>query len=144
MLLPDLFENNLLNSFMDDDWTNKFFDAPAQRPVSMKTDVRETEHGYELGIELPGYKKEDVKAELHDGYLTVTASHTENKDEKDKEGHYIRRERYHGACRRSFYVGKDVGQEDIKAKFEDGILKLDIPKPDQKKVEEKRMIAIEG
>ena len=144
MLLPETFGNRLLNGFFNDDWTSRFFDSPAPRPAGMKTDVKETDEGYELGIELPGYKKEEVKAELHDGYLTVSAAHQESNDEKDDKGNYIRRERYVGSCSRSFFVGKDVEQADIKAKFEDGVLTLNVPKPDQKKVEEKRLIAIEG
>jgi len=113
----------------------------------MKTDIKEHEHGYELEVSLPGYKKEDIHAELKDGYLTIQAATTKNNDQKDeKTGNYIRRERYSGSCSRSFYVGKDITQEDIKAKYENGILVLAIPKKDQKKVEaeEKKYIAIEG
>ena len=94
----------------------------------MKADVQEGEKGYLLDIELPGYNKEDVKAELKDGYLTVSASHEENKEEKDAKGRYIRRERYTGSCKRTFYVGEEVHQEDIKAGFQNGILRLAIPK----------------
>ena len=97
-----------------------------------------------MDIELPGYKKEDVRAELNNGYLTISASKNENRDEKDEKGNYIRRERYSGSCSRSFYVGENVKQEDIHAKFEDGVLKLVVPKEDKKKVEEKKYIAIEG
>lgn len=111
----------------------------------MKTDVRESDTGYELDISLPGYKKEDVKAELKDGYLTINASTSLDKDEKDeKTGKYIRRERYSGSCSRSFYVGKNMTEEDIKAKFEDGVLKLSVPKKDAKPaIEEKKYIAID-
>ena len=110
----------------------------------MKTDVRETENSYELDIDLPGFKKEDVSAKLENGYLTITAAKGLDKDEKNDKGVYIRRERYSGQCARTFYVGEAVTQEDIKAKFEDGILKVTIPKVEPKKVEDKKYIAIEG
>ena len=111
----------------------------------MKTDVKDTDQGYEITMNLPGVKKEDVKAELKDGYLTISASTNSNKDEKDGNGRYIRRERYSGSCSRSFYVGEDVTQDEIKAKFENGALTLLVPKKDQKPaVEDKKYIAIEG
>jgi len=111
----------------------------------MSTDVKENENGYEVIMNLPGFAKEDVKGEIKDGYLTVTATTNTSNDEKDADGRYIRRERYSGSCSRSFYVGEDVTQDDIKAKFEDGTLKLTIPKkePEQKE-EQKRYIEIEG
>ena len=110
----------------------------------MKTDVREKDNGYLVDIELPGYAKEDIKAELKDGYLTITASRNDNKEEKDEKGRYIRRERYTGTCKRSFYVGENVKQEDIKAGFQDGILRLAVPKDIPKPVEEKpKFISIE-
>ena len=143
MLLPDVFGDKFFSDFLDDPWSKRFF-TPAVQTQQMRTDVKETENGYELQIELPGYKKEDVNADLKDGYLTISAARSENKDEKDTEGNYIRRERYGGSCSRSFYVGKTVEPEDIHAKFEDGILKLDVPKKEAKKVEEKKTIAIEG
>ncbi len=102
----------------------------------MSTDVKETENGYEVIMNLPGFAKEDVKGEIKDGYLTVTATTNTSKDEKDADGKYIRRERYSGSCSRSFYVGEDVTQDDIKAKFEDGTLKLSIPKKETKQKEE--------
>ena len=99
----------------------------------------------ELEIDLSGFKKEEVRAELKDGYLTVSAAKGLDQDEQEKEtGRYIRRERYSGQCARTFYVGEAVTQEDIKAKFEDGILKVTIPKVEPKKVEDKKYIAIEG
>ena len=110
----------------------------------MKTDVKEMSQSYEIDIDLPGFKKEDINAKLDNGYLTIQASKSQSKDEKDEEGKYIRRERYSGAMSRSFYVGNGVKQEDIHAKFEDGILKLTIPKLDKKAVEKSRYIAIEG
>lgn len=111
----------------------------------MRTDIKENEGGYELAIDLPGYKKEDVKAELKDGYLIVTAQTKQDNDEKDDNGKYIRRERYYGTCSRTFYVGEEVTQEDITAKFEDGILKLSVPKKEAvPKAEETKYIRIEG
>lgn len=110
----------------------------------MKTDIKENDKGYELDVDLPGYKKEDVKAELKDGYLTISASNDNTKEEKDEDGKYIRKERYTGAVSRSFYVGKYVTEEDIHAKFENGILKLSVPKVDAPKVEENKYISIEG
>ena len=111
----------------------------------MTTDVKEDEQGYEITMNIPGVKKEDVKAELKDGYLTIQATSNSKKDEKDSEGRYIRRERYCGSCSRSFYVGEEMTEEDIKAKFENGTLKLTLPKKEAKKaVPEKKYIAIEG
>lgn len=111
----------------------------------MRTDIKDTEGGYEITMNLPGVRKEDVKAELKDGYLTVTASSNTNRDEKDSQGRYIRRERYSGSCTRSFYVGDQVTETDIKAKFENGTLTLMIPRKEEKPaVEEKKYISIEG
>ena len=111
----------------------------------MRTDIKETQNGYELDIDLPGYKKADVQAELKEGYLTISASTRKDESEKDKDGKYLRRERYYGSCSRSFYVGDAVTQEDIKARFEDGILKVTVPKKEVKpQVEESKYIAIEG
>lgn len=146
MLMPSIFGERLFDDFMDD------FGFPAtsysgKTPIqttAMKTDVKETEDSYELDIELPGYKKEDVKAHLKDGYLTINASSSVNNDEKDKEGKYIRRERYVGSVSRSFYVGEDITEQDVTAKFENGVLKLTVPKTTPKKVEDKKYISIEG
>ena len=110
----------------------------------MKTDIREHDGGYELDVDLPGFKKDEINVELENGYLTISATKGLDKDEQDKKGKYIRRERYAGAMQRSFYVGDEVTQEDIKAKFEDGILRLSIPKKDAQAVETKKTIAIEG
>lgn len=111
----------------------------------MKTDVKDTGNGYEMTMSLPGVKKEDVKAELKDGYLMISAVSNTERNEKDSEGKYIRRERYSGSCNRSFFVGEGVTQEDIKAKFQDGILTLLIPKKETvPAVENKKYIAIEG
>ena len=142
MLMPSIFGND----FMDD-----FFVFPQERKTTptakanlMQTDVKETETGYEVVIDLPGYRKENVNAELKDGYLIISAATSTSDEEKSEDGKYIRRERYSGSCQRSFYVGEDITHEDIKAKFENGTLKLDIPKKEaQPKVEQKKTIAIE-
>ena len=140
-----------MRSFFNDDLFDSFFGdfvrpaAKSNYPYQlMGTDVKENEDNYELEIELPGCKKENVKAELKDGYLTVSAQ--SGKDEENTvEGKYIRRERYVGSCSRSYYVGENVKQEDIKARFEDGLLKIVIPKPQlQAPKEENNFIAIEG
>ena len=110
----------------------------------MKTDIREHDTGYELDIDLPGFKKDEISVELENGYLSISAAKGLDKDEQDKQGKYIRRERYAGAMQRSFYVGDHITQEDIKARFEDGILRLSIPKKDAKAVETKKTITIEG
>lgn len=139
MMMPSIFGENLFDDFMD------FPFGGMKTNMMMKTDIRDAENSYELDIDMPGFKKEDIKAQLKDGYLTISASTNGNSDEKDKNGRYIRRERYAGSCSRSFYVGEGVKEEDIKAKFEDGILKLSVPKVDAKpQVEEKKYIAIEG
>lgn len=149
MMLPTIFGENLFDDFMDDAFERNFFGGrnPLYGKHSknlMKTDVKETETGYEVDIDLPGFKKDEISAHLEDGYLTVSAAKGVDKDEKDNEGRYIRRERYSGSMTRSFYVGNAVTEEDIKAKYEDGILSLSIPKKDPKAVEAKKYIAIEG
>ncbi len=147
MLMPSIFGESLFDDFFED------FANPARNLVRyntpttsiMRTDVKESASGYELDIDLPGYKKEDVKAELKDGYLTIHAETKSNQDEKDKDGKYIRRERYYGSCSRSFYVGEDITQDEIKAKFEDGILKVAVPKKEAKPaIEDSKYITIEG
>ena len=150
MLLPSIFVENLF----DDDWMfpfdSDFFGK--KNPLYgkhaknlMKTDVRETESSYEVDIDLPGFKKDEIKAQLENGYLTVSAAKGLDKDEKDQKGKYIRQERYAGAMSRSFYIGEEVSQDEIRAKYENGILRLTIPKKDAKPaVEEKKHIAIEG
>ena len=155
MMVPRLFNDNLFDSWFDDDFFWPEFRREAQKPEKnlyghraaaiMKTDVKETEKGYEVDIDLPGFKKEDVTCELKDGYLTISAQKNAENDEKNDEGKYIRRERYTGSQSRSFYVGEQLTEEDIHASFEDGILKLSIPKEEQKAVEEKRhFVQIEG
>ena len=148
MMLPDILGENLF-----DDWMNTFdIFSRGQNPLFgkrakniMKTDVRETEKSYELDIDLPGFKKDEISAVLEDGYLTVSASKGLDKDEKDKKGNYIRKERYAGAMSRSFFVGNGVTEDEVKAKYEDGILRLSIPKKSETpSVESKKQIAIEG
>lgn len=147
MLMPSIFGESLLDDFMRDPFSAFVPERKApygkQAPQIMKTDVRETEGSFELDIDLPGFKKDEVQAELENGYLTISTNKSVEKDD-EKEGQYIRRERYTGTMKRSFYVGDSVKREDIKAKFEDGILKLSIPKPENKpKIEENKFIAIE-
>ena len=146
MLMPSIFGENLFN----DDWMNFGFPEVDKALYGkhagnvMKTDVKETETGYEVDIDLPGFKKDEINAKLDNGYLTISAAMGLDKDEKDKKGKYIRKERYAGSMSRSFYVGEGVTEEDIKAKYEDGILRLVVPKKDAKAVENKKYIAIEG
>jgi len=145
MLMPSLFGENLLDDFFDVPVFSRRGGFGNATNNIMHTDVRETDDSYEISMNLPGVKKEDVQAELKDGYLTVQATTNTSNDAKDEDGRYIRRERYTGSCSRSFYVGEQVTQEDIKAKFEDGVLKIAVPKKEiEPKVEEKKYIAIEG
>ena len=150
MLVPSIFGENLF----DDDWMDFPFERGfwgGRNPLygkhaknMMKTDIREHDDKYEIDIDLPGFKKDEISVELEDGYLTITAQKSLNKDEEKKQGRYIRRERYAGSMQRSFYVGDALTQEDIKAKYEHGILKLSVPKKEAKAVETKKTIAIEG
>ena len=141
MLMPSIFGENLFDDFFD----YPFVKNEAESNGLMKTDVKDTEHGYEITMNLPGVKKEDVKAALKDGYLTISATSDSKKEEKNDKGQYIRRERYAGNMSRSFYVGKDITEKDIHGKYENGILMLDIPKKaPEKKVEEKKFVTIEG
>ena len=143
MLMPSIFRENLLDDFFGYPFHGHSYNYNLDE--MMKTDVKETDQGYEMTMNLPGIKKEDVKAELKNGYLTISASSNSHADEKDKEGRYIRRERYSGSCSRSFYVGEEIQQEDIRAKFENGTLKLLIPKQEGTPAEaEKKYISIDG
>ena len=142
MLMPSIFGENLLDDFFDFPFGGSYRTTGSDL---MRTDIKEKDGNYEITMNLPGVKKEDVKAELKDGYLTVSASSSRNTDEKNEEWKYIRRERYSGSCSRSFYVGENVTETDIKAKFENGTLTLMVPKKDeQPAVENKKYIAIEG
>ncbi len=148
MFTPSIFGENLFDDWMDD-FDKEFW--PAKNPLygkhaknMMKTDVRETDDAYEVDIDLPGFKKDEVNVQLNEGYITISAAKGLDKDEKDKKsGKYIRRERYAGSMMRSFYVGTDVKQEDIHAKYENGILQLTIPKKEAKAIAQNNYIAIE-
>lgn len=145
MLVPSIFNDNFVDSFFDDMFRFPGFTS-GNRSVSnvMKTDIQDLGENYQLDIELPGFAKEDIHAELSNGYLTITAQKTTDNEEKDEDGRYIRRERYSGSCRRSFHIGENLKEEDIRASFENGMLKLIFPKEEQRKmVEEKKYIAIE-
>jgi HSP20 family molecular chaperone IbpA len=146
MLMPSIFRENLWNDWMDFSFPEIDRQLYGKRGEHvMRTDVKEHEQEFEVDIELPGFKKEDVKAELKDGYLTVSAAKNVNQDQKDEKGKYVRRERYAGNMSRSFYVGEEVTQEEIQAKFTDGVLTLKIPKKVEKKpIEEKHYVTIEG
>ncbi len=146
MLVPEIFRNSFADDLFDDMFSMPSFSwekVPAS--CSMTADVREYDDNYLLELEIPGCQKEDIHAELKNGYLCITANHTEDNDVKDKNGKYIRRERYTGTCQRSFFVGKEITEEDIHASFENGMLKLTIPKKEAKEaIPEKHYIAIEG
>ena len=145
-MLPSIFGENLFDDFFDDGFLNAFggrnplFGKHAKN--MMKTDVRETDSTYEIDVDLPGFKKDEIKVDLENGYLTISAAKGLDKDEKDKQGRYIRQERYSGQCSRSFYVG-DIRPEDVTASFEDGILRLTFPKAGQPKLPEQKRIAIQ-
>ena len=147
-MLPSIFRDNLFDDMFDFDF-DKEFDR-MMRPLygkhaqnMMKTDVRETDNSYELDIDLPGFKKDEISVQLDNGYLSISASKGLDKDEENKNGKYIRRERYAGAMNRTFYVGDNLTQQDIKAKFENGILKISVPKKDVQQVAQNNHIAIE-
>ena len=148
-MLPSIFRDNLFDDMFDFDDFDKEFNR-MMRPLygkhaqnMMKTDVRETDNSYELDIDLPGFKKDEIKIELDNGYLSISAAKGLDKDEEKKDGKYIRRERYAGAMNRTFYVGDNLTQQDIQAKFEDGILKISVPKKDVQQIEQNKYIAIE-
>ena len=149
MLRPSIFGEDLFDEMMSFPFGDEFFGK--KNPLygknaknMMKTDVKELDDGYEVDIDLPGFKKEEVSVELKDGYLTVSAAKGLDKDEKDeKSGRYIRRERYAGSMSRSFYVGENVTQDEVKAKYENGILRLSVPKKEAKAVTQNYYIVIE-
>ena len=146
MMMPSIFGGNLFN----DDWMDFSFPDIDKELYGkhaknlMKTDVKEKDGNYEVAIDLPGFKKDEITAELKDGYLTISAAKGLDKDEKDKEGKYIRRERYAGSTSRSFYVGNGVKNEDVHAKFENGVLRLSIPKKAAEEIEADKYVSIEG
>ena len=151
MLYPTIFNDSLFDDLMDitfpvmrgiEDVDKKLYGKRVSH--MMRTDVHEHDDGYELDMDLPGFKKDEITLSLEEGNLTITAAKGLDKDEKDKKGKLIRQERYAGTMQRSFYIGKNVPEEEIKAKFEDGVLKLFIPKAEEKKLPEKKTIMIEG
>ena len=154
MMMPSIFGENLFDDFMNDFAFPDFTDnANIEKALYskhakniMKTDVKDTENGYEVDIDLPGFKKDEIKVSLEDGYLTIEAAKGLDEDEQEKKsGKYIRKERYAGSCQRSFYVGDNLTQEDIKGEFKHGILTLNVPKKEAKPaVETNKYIAIEG
>ena len=149
MMMPSIFGENLFDDWMDFPFENEFFGK--KNPLygkhaknMMKTDVRETDNSYEVDIDLPGFKKDEISVELKDGYLTINAAKGLDKDQKDKDGSYIRRERYAGSMTRSFFVGNGITKEEIHAKYENGIMMLSVPKKAAKAVENNHYISIEG
>jgi len=149
--LPAVFGENLIDMF--DDFDRSFFRAfnrPEQALYGknaarmMRTDVRETEDGYQMDVDLPGFNKDEINLELRGGYLVISAEKTLEKDREDKQGRVLRQERYAGTMQRSFYVGNSLTEEDITAKYENGVLRLSIPKKEARKVPEKRVIHIEA
>lgn len=158
MMTPTIFGENLFDDFFDDLFDFPVFDDKAMQKAQrklygrhaanmMKTDVKEHDDHYEIDIDLPGFKKDELSLELKDGYLLISAAKGLDQDEKEKKtGKFIRQERYVGGMSRSFYIGEEIKQEDIHAKYESGVLKLSIPKVEAKKpeVEEKKYISIEG
>lgn len=147
-MLPSIFTDNIFDDFFGNDFTRSIMDTEKNlygrhAKNLMKTDVKECKDHYEVSIDLPGFKKDEINVEIADGYLTIQASKGLDKDQQDKDGKYIRQERYAGSCSRSFYIGEDVPAEDISAKYEDGILRLSVPKADQKELPKTSTIAIE-
>ncbi|MBR6257501.1 MAG: Hsp20/alpha crystallin family protein [Lachnospiraceae bacterium] len=146
MLLPSIFGERLLDDWMDfprmdfPDIDRKLYGKHAANV--MKTDVREHDDGYEVDIDLPGFKKDEINLTLENGYLTVNAAKGLDKDKKDRKGKLIRQERYAGSMTRSFYVGDGVTEQEIDAKFDNGVLQLNIPKKEDEKAPEKKLIAI--
>ena len=147
-MLPSIFGENLFDDFFNDPF-GMMNVSEGRSPLYgkhaknlMKTDIREKEDGYELAVDLPGFKKDEISLDIKDGYLTIAAQKGLDKDEQDKKGRVLRQERYAGACSRSFYVG-DVKPEDVKAKYEDGVLSVIVPKEDVKKLASSTAIAIE-
>lgn len=149
--LPTIFGENLMDVF--DDFDRNFFRNFGNMDRAlygkhaqnmMKTDVKETDEGYEVDIDLPGFKKDEIQLELNNGYLTISTQKALEKDEKNKKGRMLRQERYAGMMQRSFYVGDHITEEDVKASYESGVLHLVLPKKDAPKMPEKKTIQIEG
>ncbi|MDE6914870.1 MAG: Hsp20/alpha crystallin family protein [Lachnospiraceae bacterium] len=147
MMMPSIFRGNLFDNFMEDfafpDIDRALYGNHAKN--MMKTDVKETDAGYEVDIDLPGFRKDEIKMQLNNGYLTISAAKDVNKDEQDEKGNYIRRERYAGSMSRSYYVGAHVTETDVHPRYENGILTFQIPKEEKKVIEDQNhYIAIEG
>lgn len=149
--LPTIFGENLMDVF--DGFDRNFFRNFGNMDRAlygkhaqnmMKTDVKETDEGYEVDIDLPGFKKDEIQLELNNGYLTISTQKALEKDEKNKKGRMLRQERYAGMMQRSFYVGEHITEEDVKASYESGVLHLVLPKKDAPKMPEKKTIQIEG
>ena len=145
MMMPSVFGRDIFDDFMDGfafpDVSKELYGKHAKNV--MKTDVRELDNGYEIIVDLPGFKKDEIEVQLEDGYLTISAAKGLDKDETDKKGNYIRKERYSGSMSRSFYVGEGVKPEDLHAKYEDGILQVTVPKEAPKAIPTSTYIAIE-
>ncbi len=148
-MLPSIFGESLFDDWMD--FPFRGFSSSADRKLygknaarMMKTDLKEHEDGYQLAVDLPGFKKEQIELQLQDGYLTISATKGLEEEEKDKKGKIVHQERYTGSMSRSFYVGQNLTEEDIKARFENGVLTLEFPKEEQKKLPERKPIQIEG
>ena len=150
MLMPSIFGENLF----DDDWMNFPFESDfwgKRNPLygknaknMMKTDIREHDNGYEIDIDLPGFKKDEISAQLEDGYLTISAEKSMEKDKENEKGKMLRQERYSGVMQRSFYIGDHLSEEDVKASYESGVLHIKFPKKEALKAPEKKTILIEG
>ena len=140
-MLPSIFGGNMFDDFFGNAFDRSFFGGDSTRSL-MKTDVKEQDSCYQVEIDVPGFQKEDISVDLKDGYLTVSASKNMDKGENDQDGRYIRQERYAGACSRTFYVG-NLKPEEIKCKYEAGVLQLTIPKKDVAVIENQSRIAIE-
>ena len=153
MLVPSIFSDNFFDDFFEFPFIDDRAEKNAERKLyghdaakELKTVIKELEVKYQVEIDLPGFKKDEEEVELKDGYLVVSAEKGLDEDEQDKKtGKYLRRERYAGSCQRSYYVGKDTTEDDIKAHFEHGMLTVTVAKKEAKPaVEEKKHIAIEG
>ena len=142
MFMPTLFRDDLFDDFFDD-FGRRGTQASMTPVTLMKTDIQEKDTGYEISVDLPGFKKDELKVELNNGYLTISAEKSLNKDEEDN-GKLIRQERYSGSMQRSFYVGSSLTEEDIHCAYENGVLKVFLPKKDARKVPEMKTIMIEG
>ncbi|MCD7950095.1 MAG: Hsp20/alpha crystallin family protein [Erysipelotrichaceae bacterium] len=141
MLMPSIFGESLFDEFAKNFGKERTHTSNFRG--LMRTDVKESDDSYEVDVDLPGFKKEDIKISFDNGYLNIAAQTKTSNDEKDDKGNYIRQERFYGSMSRSFYVGEDISKEDIRAKFEDGVLKLTVPKQDQKVIEQNNFISIE-